>query len=87
MKKEKCLFAQKEVPFLGDVMGGGKIHMDGAKVKAIQEWEPLKKVTRLRSFLSLANYLRRFIRSYFFIAAPLMDILKKNIEIRVSRCL
>ncbi|KAK8584246.1 hypothetical protein V6N12_068492 [Hibiscus sabdariffa] len=31
VKKEKCLFSQKEVPFLDHIVGGGKIRMDGAK--------------------------------------------------------
>ncbi|CAL1353302.1 unnamed protein product [Linum trigynum] len=52
--------------------------MDGAKVQAIQEWEPPTKVPELRSFLGLANYYRRFIKGYSKIAAPLTDLLKKD---------
>nr|GFA27317.1 hypothetical protein [Tanacetum cinerariifolium] len=33
--------------------------MDGAKIKAIQDWEPPTKVMDLRSFLGLVNYYRR----------------------------
>ena len=51
IKKEKCSFAQREIPFLGHIMGGGQIRMDGSKVRAIDEWEPPTKVTELRSFL------------------------------------
>ncbi|CAL1372707.1 unnamed protein product [Linum trigynum] len=78
VKREKCTFAATEVPFLGHVIGGGKLKMDGAKVQAIQEWEPPTKVPELRSFLGLANYYRRFIKGYSNIAAPLTDLLKKN---------
>ncbi|GJY53363.1 putative nucleotidyltransferase, ribonuclease H [Tanacetum coccineum] len=52
--------------------------MDGAKIKAIQDWEPPTKVTELRSFLGLVNYYRRFIMGYSDIASPLTDLLKKN---------
>ena len=78
VKTEKCAFAKPEINFLGHVVGGGKIRMDKAKVQAIQEWEPPKRITELRSFLGLANYYRRFIRGYSAITAPLTDLLKKN---------
>ncbi|GKE38115.1 putative nucleotidyltransferase, ribonuclease H [Tanacetum coccineum] len=52
--------------------------IDGAKIKAIQDWEPPTKVTELRSFLGLVNYYRRFIMGYPAIASYLTDLLKKN---------
>ncbi|KAK0573647.1 hypothetical protein LWI29_011364 [Acer saccharum] len=52
--------------------------MDGAKVKAVQDWEPPTKVPELRSFLGLVNYYWRFIQGYSAKAAPLTDLLKKN---------
>ena len=78
VKKEKCEFARKEVTFLGHVVGDGKIKMDKAKVQAILDWEPPKRVTELRSFLGLVNYYRRFIQGYSSIASPRTDLLKKN---------
>ncbi|CAL1401302.1 unnamed protein product [Linum trigynum] len=78
VKREKCLFEATEVPFLGHIIGGGNLKMDGAKVQAIQEWEPPTKVPELRLFLVLANYYRRFIKGYSNIASSLTDLLKKN---------
>lgn len=52
--------------------------MDKSKIRAINEWEPQKKVTEMRSFLGLGNYYRRFIKGYSSIVAPLTDLLKKN---------
>ncbi|GMI70618.1 hypothetical protein HRI_000731100 [Hibiscus trionum] len=78
VKEEKCSFAQKEVHFLGHIVGGGKIRMDRAKVRAIDEWKPPTRVTELRSLLGLANYYRRFVKSYSKIAAPLTELLKKD---------
>ncbi|RVW47393.1 Retrovirus-related Pol polyprotein from transposon 297 [Vitis vinifera] len=78
VKKEKCSFAKEEVNFLGHRIRDGKLMMDDSKVKAIQEWDPPTKVPQLRSFLSLVNYYRRFIKGYSGRAAPLTDLLKKN---------
>ena len=78
VKKEKCFFAQHEIPFLGHNVGGGQIRMDGSNVRAIDEWELPTKVTELRSFLGLVNYYRRFIKGYSNITSPLTDMLKKG---------
>ena len=78
MKKEKCSFALAEVGFLGHRIKEGKLIMEGGKIKAIQEWDPLTKVPQLRSFLNLVNYYWRFINGYSSRAAPLTDLLKKG---------
>ncbi|KAE8665117.1 cytochrome P450 78A7-like [Hibiscus syriacus] len=43
VKEEKFSFAQKEVPFLGHIVGGGKLQMDKDKIRAIDEWKPPTK--------------------------------------------
>ncbi|GMI83616.1 hypothetical protein HRI_002030900 [Hibiscus trionum] len=78
IKREKCSFAQQEVPFLGHIIGGGKIRMDPSKVRAIDDWEPPTKVTELRSFLGLANYYRKFVQGYSAVATPLTELLKND---------
>ncbi|KAE8705397.1 cytochrome P450 78A7-like [Hibiscus syriacus] len=78
VKEEKCPFAQTEVPFLGHIVGGGKIWMDRDKIRAIEEWKVPTKVTELRSFLGLANYYRCFFKGYSKISTPLTELLKKD---------
>jgi hypothetical protein len=46
-------------------------------VKAIHDWLAPKTVSKLQSFLGLANYYRKFIASYAKKAALLTDLLKK----------
>ena len=37
VKKEKCVFAQRRVSFLGHIIGDGKLMMDPSKISAIAE--------------------------------------------------
>ncbi|PKI46788.1 hypothetical protein CRG98_032825 [Punica granatum] len=39
VKRKKCAFAKREVPFLGHIVGGGRVRMDPLKVASIMEWE------------------------------------------------
>ena len=78
MKPEKCECAQEEITFLGHKISADLIRMDKGKVQAIMEWPVPSKVTELRSFLSLANYYRRFIKGYSKRVSPLTDLLKKD---------
>ena len=52
--------------------------MDKGKVQAIMEWTVPTKVTKLRSFLGLANYYKRFIKGYSKRVSPLTNLLKKD---------
>ncbi|XP_022741835.1 uncharacterized protein LOC111293327 [Durio zibethinus] len=66
------------MPFLGHIIGDGKIQMDGSIVQAILDWELPTKVTKLRSFLRLVNYYKCFIKGHSTITRPLTDMLKKG---------
>ena len=55
VKREKCKFSQHEVHLFGYVISQGKVQMDEAQIRAIQEWEVPTKVIELQSFLGLAN--------------------------------
>ena len=44
--------------FLGHHIKDGKLMRDDSKVKVIQEWDLLTKVSQLRSFICLVNYYR-----------------------------
>lgn len=62
-------------------MSKKKIRNDGSKVATIWDWPAFMKVTKLRSFLGLANYYKRFIEGSK-IAILLTDLLKKEREWR-----
>src|SRR3984957_7699430 len=63
IKLKKCAFAQKEIEYLGFIIGNGEIKMNPEKVKAIIEWPTPRNVPEIRSFVGSTSQLRRFINS------------------------
>nr|KYP72694.1 Transposon Ty3-I Gag-Pol polyprotein [Cajanus cajan] len=77
-KLSKCEFWLEEVKFLGHVISKDGVSVDPSKVEAVLLWEPPKTVTKIRSFLGLAGYYRRFIEGFSKIAMPLTQLTKKG---------
>jgi hypothetical protein len=73
-----CEFWIKEVPFLGHIVSPEGIAVDPDKVKEVLEWKPPTSVSKVRSFLGLAGYYRRFILNLSKIAKPITELLKKG---------
>ena len=63
-KLNKCEFWLKEVVFLGHVISAEGIIVDPRKVEAVLKWERPTNMTKIRSFLGLAGYYRRFIEGF-----------------------
>ena len=75
----KCEFSIKSMKYLGFIIEAGKgIYMDLKKVQAILEWEPLKSIQGVQSFLGFANFYCQFIKDYSEIAALLTALTKKE---------
>ncbi|GJY31055.1 putative reverse transcriptase domain-containing protein [Tanacetum coccineum] len=70
-KFSKCEFWLKEVQFLGHVVNRDGIHVDPSKVESVKNWKTPESSTKIRSFLGLAGYYRRFIENFSKIAKPL----------------
>ena len=68
----------KEVSFLGHVVSNGGITVDPSKVNDELNWKPPMDVTRIRSFLGLAGYYRRFIEGFSKLAKPMTALLEKK---------
>jgi hypothetical protein len=63
---------------LGHLVGNNSIRVDPKKIEAMQEWPHPKTLKRLRGFLVLTGYYRKFVKNYGNIAPPLIALLKKN---------
>nr|GEX49165.1 putative reverse transcriptase domain-containing protein [Tanacetum cinerariifolium] len=77
-KFSKCDFWLKSVQFLGHVIDSNGVHVDPAKVEAIRNWSALTTPTKVRQFLGLACYYRRFIEGFSLISKPLSKLTQKN---------
>ena len=79
LNPEKCTFVRKRLEFLGHMVSEDGLSPDPAKVDKVQNFPVPTTVKTLRGFLGLASYYRRFIQGFSQHAAPLYQLLRKNV--------
>nr|GEU87199.1 putative reverse transcriptase domain, ribonuclease H-like domain, aspartic peptidase domain protein [Tanacetum cinerariifolium] len=79
-KFSKCKFRVQEVHFLGHVVNHNSIHVDPSKIEVVKNWKAPTTPSKIRSFLGLAGYYRRFIANFSKIAKPLTSLNQKNMN-------
>ncbi|GJS39527.1 putative reverse transcriptase domain-containing protein [Tanacetum coccineum] len=77
VKFSKCESWLREVQILGHVINGNRIHVDPCKIEAVKNWKAPRTPTKVRSFLGLAGYYRRFIENFSKIAKSLTILTQK----------
>ena len=80
IKPEKCSLMRPEVKYLGFVVSREGVKTDPEKVDAVQRFPRPENVRRLRSFLGLTSYYRRFVPGYAKIARPLHELTSAQAE-------
>ena len=65
--------------FHGFVVSAQGIQVDEEKVRAIQDWPSPTSVSKVRSFHGLASFYRRFVKDFISIAAPITEVIKKDV--------
>nr|GEU66429.1 reverse transcriptase domain-containing protein [Tanacetum cinerariifolium] len=66
------------VHFVEHVVNHDGIHVDPSKIEAVKSWKAPTTPSKVRSFLGLAGYYRRFIKNFSKIAKPLTSLTQKN---------
>lgn len=77
-KLPKCEFWLREVSFLRHVISSGGIMMNLSKVDVVLQWEALKLITKITSFVGLSDYYRRFIEGFSKLVLPLTQQTRKG---------
>ena len=78
VKLAKCEFAKPEVEFLGFVVGRDGLKASPLKLDAVRDWPEPTTVKQIRSFIGFCNFYRRFVKDYAHIAAPLVELTKRD---------
>ncbi|GJR75799.1 putative reverse transcriptase domain-containing protein [Tanacetum coccineum] len=69
---------EEHVEHLRHVINGNGIHVDPSKIKAVKNWNALRTPTKVRSFLGLAGFYRRFIEKFSKIVKCLTILTQKS---------
>ena len=64
--------------YLGHIISKEGIKVDPSKIKVITKWPKPDNILKLRGFLGLSGYYRRYVKNYAHKTAPVTDLLKKN---------
>lgn len=80
LQPEKCHFLNREIIYLGHIVGTDGIKPDPGKFEAVDNFPQPKTPKQIKSFLGLTGYYRRFIKDYADIAKPLTRLLKKDVK-------
>ena len=59
-------------------MSASSVSVDHEKVEAVMSWERPKSIFKIRNFLGLAGYYRRFIKDFSQLAAPMIRLTRKK---------
>jgi hypothetical protein len=75
---KKCEFNITYTKYFEFIISTDGVEIDLEKVEAIRNWKYPITLKRVQLFLGFCNFYRRFIRNYGKIAAPLLQLTRKD---------
>lgn len=78
LKPQKCAFLQGKVSFLGHMVSAVGINTDSEKTSVILDWPIGDNASKVKGFLGLVTYYRRFIPCLSEKAEPLNYLTRKG---------
>lgn len=82
-KEVKCALRRREVSYLGYIIGNGVVRPQVEKIEAISSCTPPTTKKKVRSFLGLVGWYRRFIPNFSERSSVLSDLTRSAAPIRV----
>ena len=76
--KDKCVFFQDQVEYLGYIIDKDGLKTSKSKVVAIEKAPTPTNITQLKSFLGMVNYYGKFIKNLSTVLYPLFQLLRKD---------
>ena len=70
----------QKVGFLGVIIGPNRIKIEKKKVNRVLSWPEPKNVKDVRKFLGHANYYRRFIKDFAWVARLMNVLTRKDVK-------
>ena len=80
LNRDKCVFSQSSVKFLGQIVDAHGVRPDPNKVTAIRGMAAPMNTTELRQYLGMINQLSKFTPNIVELTKPLRELLSKKNE-------
>ena len=82
-KASKCVLFATSTSYLGHIISRKGLEMEPAKIQKILDIQPtsVNTLERVRSFVGLCSYYRRFVKGFASITAPLADLTKAGVDV------
>lgn len=77
---DKCNFFMTSIEYLGFEVDEGGIRPGQKKILAVENFPTPTDQHRVRQFLGLASFFRRFVKGFSIIAKPLTHLLKRDVK-------
>ena len=84
LNPKKCSFLHDQVIYLGHVISSKGIAPDPSKTQKVKDFPVPTDATKLKQFLGLSSYYRRFIPEFAKLAHPLHSLTKKGVNFHWS---